>query len=1003
LPDDTQNSGSPEESNDSGLNLSQDELDKLLGEVDGKSGGGDDAAPTLSQDELDKLLGGGEDDASSNDATSPTLSQDELDKLLGGGEDDASSDDAASPALSQDELDKLLGEEVNNASPASSGAPLLDQSELDALVLKSNEEDVPVEEPSATEAAGDDVPLNGAENDDTPLDNVDLDDVIGEVEEIETEATLDDKKPAPEAEAEVASASSDVGSENVAAAGAAPEDEQGIDQDLIDSLISDAHVDEAKTDAPEVLEKDSEIALSDEDWGDSTEAEAPEDESSNVIIITEERRRFRLPSLRISFPGVGEGLPKIAASLLFGIACSLITFSWLVLNQDRLMVADEVVTGEDIIQRAVASAEGLVGDGLYERASMELEDAIASAPAASNRDDAEYWHIKSQYLKLGDAPDALAAEALLSTMGDFASESPDHPRVTEVMRWRGDVYDRTGIPLAALGVYNDLLTNYIAPLDGDRVLLAAGKSSLELDRPQQAAEYLRRLREEYPASALSDEAGLYQADAYRALGSPEKAAVVYRQIAVSNPAERIGGQAYARLAQMSFDDGEYDTSIELLETRLATATTTDGNEDAYLLLARSLRATGQHEESERVLRELTQFFPENPRTAEALVELSQVMEARGHRPEASNIARQAAQRFPESSAALENAAVFLAQAGDERGAAESLLQADSVGAENPGLLLSAARHFAETGETKEAQRTYEQLLESYGNSPEAFEGRIELAGIYFDQGKIQKSIDWLEDLAAVHEDGPGSVPVLLALGEQYSSLGLHDRAAKSQREIVAIAGEPAVLADAAAALLEGSDVETGLEAAHRVDVDRLPDPLAYRFLRAHGLALRTVDGRRALAQLERAYHNYPSERQPADTLDLLESYLVADRTVAARALVMDLEESSKTDISVAPVLTKAAVMWGDNLFERRVFRAAVDAYSLADSDLVEEDDPLRNWARMQRANALLQLRDVSNSAPLLADVSESGSLWSEDAAMRQSYAEIERRLAHEEPLSPNGD
>ena len=194
-------------------------------------------------------------------------------------------------------------------------------------------------------------------------------------------------------------------------------------------------------------------------------------------------------------------------------------------------------------------------------------------------------------------------------MGTFAQEAANHPRVTEVLRWQGDVYGRTGIPLAALGVYNDLLTNYVAPLDGDRVLLEAGKSALELDRPQQAADYLLRLRQEYPASEYTGEAGLYQGDAYRALGSREKAELVYRQIAVSNPANRIGGQAYARLAQLSYDDGAYDDAIELLETRLATATTTDGNEEAYLLLARSLRATGQHEESERVLRELTQFFP----------------------------------------------------------------------------------------------------------------------------------------------------------------------------------------------------------------------------------------------------------------------------------------------------------------------------------------------------------------------------------------------------------
>lgn len=907
--------------------------------------------------------------------------------------------------------DSAVGDGVNSPSTDEQDsivAPHIDQSDLDALI--TGEEQV---EEAVTGASLDDVPLDGASADDVPLNNAELDDIIGapEAPVEENEVPEDVDVPDLAAEAEMAAADPDVGLENVAA-GAAPDDQNPLDQDLLDSLISDAHAAQGVAEEPVVMDNDddivvaedeSEIALGGEGWGEGGDAEELPP-AAEVFDAPRSGTPFRLPSLTISFPGFSDSLPKIAVSLLFGIACGLGTFSWLILNQDRLDDASNMqASGAEIIQRAVASAEGLIDDGLYDRAAIELDDALSAAPGAPNRNEAVYLRIKSAYLRLSDAPEAREAEALLADMGAFAQDAADHPRVTEVLRWQGDVYGRTGIPLAALGVYNDLLTNYVAPLDGDRVLLEAGKSALALDRPQQAADYLLRLRQEYPASDYADEAGLYQGDAYRALGSREKAELVYRQIAVSNPANRIGGQAYARLAQISYDDGAYDDAIELLETRLATATTTDGNEEAYLLLARSLRATGQHDEAERVLRELTQFFPENPRTAEALVELSQVMEARGHRPEAANIARQAAQRFPTSSEALQNAAVFLAQAGDERAAAESLLEADAAGAEKPELLLEAARRFAESGETVEAQRTYEQLLEMYGDSAEAFDGRIELAGIYFDQGKVQKSIDWLEDLATVNADSPRAIPVLTALGERYRALGLQDRASESLKKVAAIAGEQPVLARAATALLEGDDVESGLAAAHQVDVDRLPDDLGYRFLRAHGLALRQIDGRRSLAQLERAHQNYPNERKPADTLDLLRSYLAADRTGAARAIVMDLNAQAKSDISAAPALTKAAVMWGDHLFERRDFRAAAEAYALAQTAVTEDGKPLTDWARLQQANAMLQLRDVGDSVALLEEVSQSGGVWSSDAALRQAYADVERRLAHEEPLRSIGD
>lgn len=896
----------------------------------------------------------------------------------------------SSRILSQNDIEALM-DDISLGAP---GVESTNPDDMDAVLPGGG---TPAEEAAAN-----------PESEETPLDDTTMDDVLG-VEDPEADLAPPANESGTEKDVHAPDladlAAADIGAEN-AAAGAAPDEREIVDQNLIDSLIADAQIQAPSVEKPPVEEivitdDTVEMALGDEDWG--ADANLGNPPSADARDAAPKKKASSNPNAGNSFARVETPLAKIAVSLLFGIVCGLATFSWLVLNQARLSGGRANAEGETIIQRAVASAEGLVEDGLYERAALELDDALAAAPHASNRSDAEYWKIKADYRALSEHPDARDAESILTAMGRFVELAPEHPRVTEVLRWRGDVYDRTGIPLAALNVYNDLLTNYVSPLDGDRILLAAGKTALDLDRPQQAADYLKRLRQEYPASPVAEEAALYQGDAYAKLGAQDKAKLVYQQIAVANPAERVGGQAYARLAQLSYDEGEYDDAIALLETRLATATTTDGNEEAYLLLARSLRATGQYDEAERVLRELTQFFPENNRTAEAMVELSQVMDARGRRSEAANIARQAAQRYPQSTAALENAALFLAQAGDERGAAESLLEADAAGANKPELLLNAARHYAETGEIRQAQYTYEQLLDEYGNTPEAFEGRIELAGIYFDQGKVQKSIDWLEDLAEVHAQSPRAVPVLLALGKQYSELGLRGRAAAAQKKVAAVAGEQTVLAEAAIALLEGGDTESGLAAAEQIDVERLPNEQAYRFLRAHGLALRKLDGRRALAQLERAYFDYPNQRKPEHTLPLLKSYLAADRTGAARALVMDLDTMAKSDIAAVPALTKAAVAWGDHLFDRRDFRAAAEAYKIAENAVTEEGDPLVTWAKLQRANAMLQMRDASSSAPLLTEVAESNAPWSDDADVREAYAEIERRLAHEDKPTSNGD
>jgi hypothetical protein len=97
-------------------------------------------------------------------------------------------------------------------------------------------------------------------------------------------------------------------------------------------------------------------------------------------------------------------------------------------------------------------------------------------------------------------------------------------------------------------------------------------------------------------------------------------------------------------------------------------------------------------------------------------------------------------------------------------------------------------------------------------------------------------------------------------------------------------------------------------------------------------------------------------------------------------------------------LIEASIAWGDYLYERGDYRTAADAYALAVDAAASMTfppdeagkDPL--WAKYQRANALLQIRDVENGLMLLDEVAASGAPWAGEARAKAEYARLEQRL-----------
>ena len=883
-------------------------------------------------------------------------------------------------------------------------------------------------------AANSDYVLEGDEADEV-LDGHDMDEQLGEVAEADASivATAEhdsDSELVPEAETPVSTREA-VGSENVAAGAA--QDKGALSQDLLDQLVADAASGEAapeKKEKPESVTEPETVSSSESTSEDETVAapeptladmasslaespdadaefdetdsdDAPEEQAAARVLLDE----FTAGVLQ----NIAKNKKRAAAAIA---ATGLVTMStFFYLYQNRLRPVDDLLAHTTVevgdLQRTMRRAQELIRIGAPTDAIKLLEPIVEFAPPGSDRTDAEFLLLQAAYESLPAKLNTKQANRMHSAIDALADFAPTHPRVPEALYWKGQVYEREDNPLAARSVYRDASENYVGTEAMDRILLAYAELELQAGNPVQAARHLERLMEDYPGSPLALRARLLRGDAFAAAGDADTARIIYVRAAEDQPGTRIESQAYERLGRLAYTQGEYRNAIRDLETRLEAATTIEGNDTVYLLLAQSYRAIARHQDARDVLNELLRFFPESKVTPLAFVELSRVLSDSGLRKEALRVATETVQRYPSNPAVLRNEGERLAEYGDIRAAARAMLAAHAAGANDPELLLSAGKLFREGGMLDEAHDAFESIETHFSSAPQALEGRIEFAKVLYEQGQITRAFDRLEDLRMTTQAQPAHLLVLAALGELYQETGLLNRAGDIFGQIAATTSEPEMLAKAAIALLEAGEEEEGFNVIKRVNPSRLSDKTAYIFLNEYGDVLLRSDPRAGLEKLEQAYRDYPLQRTATANRKLLEANLVTGRAARARAIVIELQGRVATEQADPIHLETAALLWGDYLYEERDYRAAADAYAMAlvpsppTFGVQTEEEPIsslsteRQWSMYQRANALFELGDYPQSVALYDRLADSSSRWAKEAALRAISARIEQRLRGE--------
>ncbi len=923
------------------------------------------------------------------------LSQAELDRLLSSMsaqplQEEAPAASAPPPSLGQSELDQLLSAQVENDAP-------LDQAALDALLAGL---DQGAEDGGAVSQADIDALISGS----------------GLTEPAQPSLPPTQPKPLTLSQSDL-DALIGASSHTPPPPGPAPESNV-VTQDMIDALIAAAGEPAPKPVSPESVTKVGSENLA---AAATSPAPAPGLLKQETVAAPPKKvpeKGQQLPEMEEPKPAPKPKPPakprqpgslrrnavRLVTALAAGIIAGFGTFTVLYLNQERTPTEEALkASAEPTLAELMERAKSWMDGHEYAKAAALLDSAIEEAGESPERMDAKFLRMEAKYRGFHYEPGSAELAVLHGEMDTLIKEAPNHARTPEVLRWKAQLYEQDQLPYAAEDVYKQIIERYPTAPGLDQTLLDAARIANALKNPREAADYAQRLLNEFPGSPCGPQAHMILGDAYAMAGMQDDARTLYVRLADAEPNTQRGSEAYLRLGRLAMEQKEYDAAIHHLETCLKSSSSKEGNDAVYLLLAQAYRAKSRYADAEKTLNDLVNFFPDSAQLPAALVELSQVTEAMGNRKEAVRIAQQAASRFPGDPLALKNHGLFQGLEGNAYAAATALVSADEAGANDPAILLTAARHYRTLAMDEEAQRIYARLRQEYSKAPEALTAGVEEAETLYAMGKVTQAVDQLETLAKITTNPAQRLPVLVAAAKVYRDLGLTEAAADISKQIAASSEDPQVLAETAVDLVGTGNLEEAQQIMARINLAQVSGPTAYALLSGLGQALLKVDPQRGLDRMEEAYLNYPDARKPDDEQRLLQAYLAANRPAAARRMVMEMSAAAHNTPSQAPHLIVAAALWGDYLYGKGDYRAAADAYAMAvegagKSTLAAPVKSSLDWAKYQRANALLELADFQSSLALYKEVAGSGSPWAKEAGLKAEYAQLEQKLRGASPV-----
>ncbi len=324
--------------------------------------------------------------------------------------------------------------------------------------------------------------------------------------------------------------------------------------------------------------------------------------------------------------------------------------------------------------------DALFNAGRYEAALDGYYDVLRRYPNSPFTADAAVG-IQQAGIALGDT------ERATGMIDAFIAANPNAP-IVDVLRFRqAEVLYQAGDAESALSQFQQFIrTARDTELLSDAYFYL-GTIFLERDMQREAESYLSQLVSRYPNSGRRAEAANQLGNLYLSQSRPGDALQVFRAM------ESSGGIDARSLAQ-----ARYGQSVALL-------------------------SLGRIGEAEVLLRDAINSAPDAPETALARLGMARIQEERGQFGEAATLYRSIIQQSPDEAGAeaLVRLGNVLLNQGNPTGAIDELGRLETLFAGYPnwvaqGLLIQA-RSFTAMGQTGEANRLYDKIINEYFDTP----------------------------------------------------------------------------------------------------------------------------------------------------------------------------------------------------------------------------------------------------------------------------------------------
>lgn len=626
----------------------------------------------------------------------------------------------------------------------------------------------------------------------------------------------------------------------------------------------------------------------------------------------------------------------------------------------------------------------------------------ASAPQESvSEPDPVFQRLADICKDIESTNDEDALNRVLDEVNRFLEQNPVNSNIAGALKFKGQIYKQKKMAMSAYDFYRQIMNRpgIDASPDYSQYVIDAAAAALEARRGSEAVAWLEKVVVQVPEGQHNPEADMLLARCYAASGRVSDSSAMYVKLMQTQPGTRYEFESAAALAQVALDQGRYEDAVKLIEPRLAAK---DGGDVLRLNLARAYKGVKRTDDARRMLKELVTLYAESPLIAVAMCEHAELLQDAGLHPQALEMANKVVETYPNDSRAILILANLLRLGEDKRAAAEMYMRAADSGVRDPEVLLTAARQYVVAAALKDAEKAYQRLLTEYPRGGEAFEGRLELGRLLCANGKAREGLSSLEDLARRTENTPQHLPVIIALGNAYKTLGFQERAGEVYKKVASASAEPDVLAQSATALLTAGAHDEGLGVAAKVDLTKVSGRNAVGMLAAMAEAMRERDAPRSAQLLETIRDNYANQWNTDLEMALLKSHVASGNVDAARGLLDTMygriDEKGGNNAAAKKLFREGAIVLADYLTAHNVYADAAVEYEAVARMGAEDDTGL--WAQYQRADALAQLGEIEAAAALYDEVATSNAVFAPEAALKASNRRMQQRLNGGPALRP---